>query len=52
VLNLPSDSTREHNKRRYRRLAKELHPDLGGDPDAMKRLNAAFTRLEQAGLVS
>lgn len=52
VLNLPSDSTSEDIKRRYRRLAKELHPDLGGDPDAMKRLNAAFTRLEQAGLVS
>ena len=29
----------------YRSLAKEHHPDRGGDPEAMKDLNAAVAKL-------
>lgn len=39
-------------KERYRKLAMENHPDLGGDPEVMKRINAehdaAFERLKNA----
>ena len=31
-----------HN--RYRRLARECHPDLGGDEESFKRLNYAYSR--------
>jgi hypothetical protein len=31
----------------YRRLAKELHPDKGGAPDDMARLNRVRERLRQ-----
>ena len=32
-------------KRAYRRRARELHPDLGGDPETFHRLRLAFERL-------
>jgi curved DNA-binding protein CbpA len=32
-------------KRAYRRLAKARHPDLGGDPQAFHRLEAAYRLL-------
>jgi hypothetical protein len=31
----------------YRRRAKELHPDRGGDPEEMAQLNWAFDRLRE-----
>lgn len=36
----------------YRTLAKVMHPDAGGDADAMRRLNSAFDRLKARGLVA
>jgi hypothetical protein len=33
-------------RQRYRALALELHPDRGGDPDAMARLNEAMAAAE------
>lgn len=35
-------STVETVKRKFRELAKEFHPDLGGDTDTMKAINAEY----------
>jgi DnaJ-domain-containing protein 1 len=42
VLGLPSTATPQQIKRRYRVLAKKYHPDVGGDPQQMQRLIAAY----------
>lgn len=33
----------------YRALAARHHPDAGGDPGVMRRLNAAYAALDRAG---
>ena len=42
VLELPPNATRQQIKRRYRVLAKQHHPDRGGDPRQMQRIIAAY----------
>lgn len=42
LLGLPPVATIEQIKYAYRRRAMELHPDRGGNPAAMIRLNAAY----------
>ena len=42
VLGLPANATIPQIKQRYRKLAKQYHPDLGGDPRQMQRLSAAY----------
>jgi DnaJ-domain-containing protein 1 len=42
VLGLPPHATRQQIKRRYRILAKQHHPDRGGDPRQMQRIIAAY----------
>jgi hypothetical protein len=42
VLGLSSTATLDEVRAARRRLAKERHPDRGGDPAAMRELNAAF----------
>lgn len=42
VLGLPSNATPQQIKQRYRALAKRYHPDMGGDPQQMQRLAAAY----------
>lgn len=42
VLGLPFDATPQQIKQRYRKLAKQYHPDLGGDSQQMQRLSAAY----------
>jgi DnaJ-domain-containing protein 1 len=42
VLGLPPNATRQQIKRRYRILAKQHHPDRGGDPRQMQRIIAAY----------
>lgn len=42
VLGLPSNATPQQIKQRYRMLAKKHHPDMGGDPQQMQRLIAAY----------
>ena len=34
-------------KKRYRALAREHHPDAGGDPERMKKINAAYDDLRR-----
>lgn len=41
VLGVKADATREDVKRAHSRLAMEHHPDRGGDPGTMARINAA-----------
>ncbi len=45
VLGLPANATPAQIKQRYRKLAKQYHPDLGGDPRKMQRLTAAYELL-------
>jgi hypothetical protein len=42
VLGLPANASFPQIKQRYRKLAKQYHPDLGGDPRQMQRLTAAY----------
>jgi len=42
VLGLPSNATPQQIKRRYRTLAKQHHPDRGGDPRQMQKIIAAY----------
>ncbi len=41
ILFLPGDATRSEVEAARRRLARSLHPDLGGDATAMQRVNRA-----------
>jgi curved DNA-binding protein CbpA len=45
VLGLPSTADPSSVKRAYRRLAREHHPDLGGDPATFHALQQALERL-------
>lgn len=45
VLGLPPSATRQQIKRRYRVLAKQHHPDRGGDQRQMQRIIAAYELL-------
>jgi DnaJ-domain-containing protein 1 len=45
VLGLPPNATRQQIKRRYRVLAKQHHPDRGGNPRQMQRIIAAYELL-------
>ena len=42
ALQLTPSATEEEIKRRYRRLARLHHPDLGGDKEAMQRIAEAY----------
>ena len=42
VLGMPGDVIIEQVKLRYRDLAARAHPDHGGNPDEMQRLNQAY----------
>lgn len=52
VLDLPPEADEEDIKQRRRELARELHPDVGGDDEALERLkevNAAADLLLESG---
>ncbi|HWS53954.1 MAG TPA: J domain-containing protein, partial [Pyrinomonadaceae bacterium] len=42
ILGAEESAAREEIERRYKRLARSLHPDRGGDEEAMKSLNEAW----------
>jgi hypothetical protein len=42
VLGLDRGASLDEVRAARRRLAREVHPDVGGDAEAMRRLNAAF----------
>lgn len=42
VLGLPLNATPQQIKHRYRTLAKQHHPDRGGDPHQMQKIIAAY----------
>ena len=45
ALGLPVDATRAEAQRAFRRLAKETHPDLGGDAAAFRTVAGAWADL-------
>ena len=44
-LEIPEDATKEEIKRAYRTLAKQHHPDRGGDPELFSKISEAHTVL-------
>jgi len=42
ILRLPKEITRNSLIARYKELAKEYHPDKGGDPEEFKKINWAY----------
>lgn len=42
ILGLSKNATKDEIKRKYRRLAKQYHPDLGGDSESFILLNRAY----------
>jgi hypothetical protein len=44
LLGVPRDATLEDLAAARRRLAMQMHPDVGGDAGAMQRLNLAYDR--------
>ena len=42
ILGIREDSTSEEIKKAYRKLSKEHHPDMGGDPEKFKNLSEAY----------
>ncbi len=42
VIGVGKDAKADEIKKKYRKLARELHPDRGGDPDKLKTVNAAY----------
>ncbi len=45
VLGVPADASADEIKKAYRRRARELHPDAGGDEEQFKAVQAAYTVL-------
>jgi len=45
VLGLPLDATRAEAQRAFRRLAKQTHPDAGGDPAVFRAVAGAWAEL-------
>ena len=42
ILGAPEDASQEEIERLYKLLARQHHPDLGGDPEVMKQINEAY----------
>ena len=47
VLGASIDETKEQIQRRFRRLSKKLHPDMGGDKDKFDELSLAWEVLDR-----
>ncbi|MBS3950043.1 MAG: J domain-containing protein [Peptococcaceae bacterium] len=45
VLGVSANADLGDIRRAYRQLVKQHHPDVGGDPDHFKQINAAYLRL-------
>ncbi|MCP4872962.1 MAG: DnaJ domain-containing protein [Proteobacteria bacterium] len=42
VLGVEKGAGADEIKKKYRKLAREMHPDRGGDPEKLKTINAAY----------
>ncbi len=45
ILGVGRDATTDEIKKAYRKLAREQHPDAGGDEEAFKQINVAYETL-------
>jgi len=44
ILELPEDSTLSEVKAQYKKLAKQYHPDRGGDEEKFKKISSAYNQ--------
>lgn len=42
VLGVSQDASKDEIRRAYKRLAVQMHPDKGGDPEKFKELASAY----------
>jgi len=49
VLGVEENATQEDIKKKYRKLAKENHPDIGGDEELFKKISTAYDVLSDDG---
>jgi curved DNA-binding protein CbpA len=42
ILNVEETATQDDIKKKYRKLAKENHPDIGGDEETFKKISTAY----------
>lgn len=42
TFDLPDNATKEDVKKAFKRMARECHPDLGGDPEEFKRIRNVY----------
>jgi DnaJ-class molecular chaperone len=47
VLGLKQDCTEEELKAAYREKVKECHPDVGGDPEQFKKVQASYEAIKR-----
>ena len=45
ILNVAENATQDEIKKSFRKLAKENHPDKGGDENTFKKINEAYETL-------
>ena len=49
LLGVAPGATKEVIRKSFYKLAKENHPDQGGDPDKFRQMMEAYSRLTQEG---
>ena len=47
ILELPADATLDQVKAAYRRLAPQVHPDLGGSQERFRHVRGAYVTITQ-----
>ena len=45
ILGVNENATQDEIKKTYRKLAKENHPDIGGDEETFKKISLAYDTL-------
>jgi len=47
IMGLDADVTDDELKKRYRKLLKQMHPDMGGDPKEFMKMRKAYLKIKE-----